>query len=91
MSHVVWHDRRPFRTSAALFGKAREVLLARLKGGLLGPGSALEVHAEPQDRNEQSGDTGDHILRYLPALLRAKLADPLVVGLNLAMIAVRLA
>jgi len=29
----------------------RSSVLARLKGGLLGPGCALEVHAEPEDRN----------------------------------------
>ena len=45
------HDQRPFRPSAALSGKARVVLLARPKGGLLGPGCAVEVYAEPEDQN----------------------------------------
>ena len=71
------------RSVCVLFGKAREVLLARLEGGLLGPSSALEIHAEPQDRDEQPGDTGDHVLRDFGALLGAEFANPLVVGVDL--------
>ena len=66
-------------------------MLARLKGGLLGPGSTLEVHTEPQNRDEQPGDPSDYVLRDLGALLGAEFADPLVVALTSAMIAVQLA
>jgi hypothetical protein len=33
--------------------------------------------------NHRTGDTGNHVLRDLRALLRAQLADPLIVSLNL--------
>jgi len=64
-------------------GEAAEILLPRLESSLFGPRGALEIHAKPKDRDEQTSDTGNHILRDLRALLGAQLADPLIVSLNL--------
>ena len=59
-----------------------EVLLAALEGRYLFAGRALEVHAEPKDRNEEASHTGRNVLGDLAALFAGKSLDLLIVGLD---------
>src|SRR3954452_18941908 len=45
---------------------------------------ALEVHAKPQDGDEQPGYTSSHVLGGLGALITGKLLNPPVVRLHLS-------
>jgi hypothetical protein len=49
--------------------KGREVLLARLKGGCIFPGSALKVHAEPNGPNYYTDNASGDVLSNFHTLL----------------------
>ena len=78
--HRLHRDRR--RRTAALFGKSCQVLLPTLQGRHFLARCVLEIHSEPQDRDQETRRTNDDVLRDLLAFFATKLSDLLVVGLN---------